>query len=107
MLGKNDPSINKIYQELHGIILSADVDGEKLKDILLRAKDIVDSYGIKPSGDKPIEGDLIANLPGFLFNAVEELDTLITTEKVKNKGSQSNKISSLKEKLKKYSDLIK
>lgn len=99
LLSKTDPAIQKIHQELNSMLMTQKVDGEKLVEELIKTKDIVSSYDVEPDGDEPIENDTVANLPGFLFNAVEEVDILITTERVKNKGSLKNKIEAIKEKL--------
>jgi hypothetical protein len=99
LLGKHDPAIKDIHQKINWFLTAPEVDGEQLVDILMKARDIVDSYDVEPDGDEPIEKDTVANLPGYLFNAIEELDLLITTERVKSKGSIKNKIEAIKEKL--------
>jgi hypothetical protein len=105
-LNKDDPSLRQVADKINHCLLGAIISGEELLKTLHQAKEIVSSYGIKPKGDLP-SNDPVADLPGILYNAINEVDHLITKEQVMDKISMERKITKIWEKLAAYHSLSK
>ena len=101
LLNKNDPSMRQISKQLNTALLGSASSGEDLLSLLYKLKDIVASYNLKPNGDLPT-GNVVDDLPGLLYNTIQELDNEITKEKILDKTSTSKKIASIWQQLIEY-----
>lgn len=106
-LNNHDPSLQQVATKINGYLgAPLKVSGEELLETLHKIKDIVSSYGIQPKSDLP-SNDPVADLPGLIYNALNEVDHLITKEQVMDKVSMERKIGKLWDKLATYHSLVK
>ena len=107
LINKQDPTLRQVISKLNVLLANPNqLSGEELLDLINHAKEVVVSYGIEPKGDKPSE-DLLSNLPGLFYNAVNEIDNMITKEYILDKASTNRKVATLWEKLANYHSAIK
>jgi len=80
-VNKQDPAIAQHIQEIKSFLRNPMVDSNQISSMIDRAKEVISSYNINPSGNKT-PGNYVSSLPGQLFHAAAEVQHLIDSQRL-------------------------